>query len=76
MAMAARWNRYFKEQQKDPKMKDLVENELAIILFGKPTKIEGHTRAATTSVVCQTNRVNARRQIAPEASAHWRCSKT
>jgi len=32
--MATRWNRYFEQQQEDPEMKDLVEQELATLRLG------------------------------------------
>lgn len=32
--MATRWNRYFEQQQQDPEMKALVEQELATLRLG------------------------------------------
>ena len=36
--MATRWNRYFEQQQEDPEMKDLVEQEL----IGNSSTRDGH----------------------------------
>jgi hypothetical protein len=49
--MDTRWDRYFKQQQKDPETKDLVEKELAILRLAAK-KIRSHTQAIRSITSC------------------------
>lgn len=54
--MISRWNRFYREQTKDPKMKDLVERELEALQLGlRIAKLRARRKLNQTSLAARSD---------------------